>query len=214
MNGLLNHAQKFVKRNAGTILTCAGGVGVVSTAVLAVKATPRAIELINKAKEEKQEELTNWDIVRIAGPAYIPTVITGTATLACIFGANMLSRRQQAALISAYALVDTKYKEYTFDKINKSEVLEIINISDSDDPDEVQDDFMDTHFRELERLSGHKWYRLCDRDDLVGSCESLELMRYIHLCMMPYREVTEKDYDTWAEIIRKLFIKKENAYEV
>ncbi|MBO5388700.1 MAG: hypothetical protein J6A59_11270 [Lachnospiraceae bacterium] len=109
---------------------------------------------------------------------------------------------------------DTKYKEYTFDKINKSDVLEIINISDSDDPDEVQDDFMDTHFRELEKLSGHKWYRLCDREDLVGSCESLELMRYIHLCMMPYREVTEKDYDTWAEIIRKLFIKKENAYEV
>lgn len=118
MNGLLNHAQKFVKRNAGTILTCAGGVGVVSTAVLAVKATPKAMKLLEDAKKNKQEELTNWDVVRIAGPAYIPAVVTGVATLACIFGANVLNKRQQAALMSAYALVDTKFKEYK-DKVKE-----------------------------------------------------------------------------------------------
>ena len=112
MTDLLTRTQMFCKRNAGTILTTAGGVGVISTVVLAVKATPKAMKLLEDAKRNREEELTNWDVVRIAGPAYIPTAITGVATRACIFGANILNKRQQAALMSAYALVDTKFKEY------------------------------------------------------------------------------------------------------
>ena len=112
MEGLLNHAERFVKRNSATILTCVGGVGVVSTAVLAAKAAPKATKLLEEAKQEKKEELSKWEIVRVAGPVYAPTIVTGMATLACIFGANVLNKRNQAALMSAYALVDTKYKEY------------------------------------------------------------------------------------------------------
>lgn len=119
MEGLLNHAQRFVKRNSSTILTCAGGVGVVATSVMAVKATPKAMKLLEEAKKEKGDELTKMETVKVVGPTYIPTIITGTATLACIFGANVLNKRQQAALMSAYALLDTKYKEY------KSKVKEI-----------------------------------------------------------------------------------------
>ena len=63
-------------------------------------------------KEEKGEELTNFEIVKTAGPAYIPATVTGIATIACIFGANVLNKRRQAALMSAYALLDTSYKEY------------------------------------------------------------------------------------------------------
>lgn len=36
----------------------------------------------------------------------------GTASLICIFGANLLSRRQQASLISAYAALDQAFREY------------------------------------------------------------------------------------------------------
>ena len=36
----------------------------------------------------------------------------GASTIACIMGANALNRRQQAALTSAYALVQSSYKEY------------------------------------------------------------------------------------------------------
>ena len=139
MNGLLNHAGRFVKKNSATILTCVGGVGVVSTAILAAKATPKAIKLLEEAKKEKQEELTNWEIVRVAGPAYIPTVITGAATLACIFGANVMNKRSQAALMSAYALLDTKFKEYK-DKVKElygeethQEIVNAIAVEKADD---------------------------------------------------------------------------------
>lgn len=112
MEGLVNYSKRFVKRNAGTILTCMGGAGVLVTSVLAVKATPKAMQLLEDAKKQKGEELTKTEIVKVAGPTYIPTIISGVATLACIFGANTLNKRQQAALMSAYALLDNSYKEY------------------------------------------------------------------------------------------------------
>jgi hypothetical protein len=112
MNNLLSKSQTFLKRNSSTILTFAGAAGVIATTVTAVKATPKALVALEIAKEEKGEELTNLEKIKIAGPAYIPSVVLGASTLACIFGANVLSRRGQASLMSAYALVDNGYKDY------------------------------------------------------------------------------------------------------
>ena len=105
--------KHFWHRNTSTILTSLGGVGVVATAVLAVKATPKAMRLIDKAEEEKGDELTQIETVKATWKPYIPAVVTGVATIACIFGANTLNKRQQAAMVSAYALLDSSYKEYT-----------------------------------------------------------------------------------------------------
>lgn len=104
--------NKWLRKNQSTILTCVGGIGVVATSVMAIKATPKALKLLEEARNEKGEELTKVEATRVAGPVYIPSIITGVATLACIFGANVLNQRQQAALISAYALLDNSYKEY------------------------------------------------------------------------------------------------------
>lgn len=112
MNGLLGKSQVFLKRNSATILTFVGAAGVVATTVTAVKATPKAMRLLEKAKEEKGDDLTKLEAVKIAGPAYIPTAVLGVSTLACIFGANLLNKRSQATLASAYALVDGAYKDY------------------------------------------------------------------------------------------------------
>lgn len=101
-----------VKRYMHTILTCAGAVGLVVTTVVAIKATPKAYERIEQAKKEKGDDLTKLEVVKVAAPVYIPTVLIGAGTLACMFGANVLNKRQQAALISAYTLIDNSYKEY------------------------------------------------------------------------------------------------------
>lgn len=112
MEKLARQVILFLKRNSSTVLTCIGAAGVIATSVFAVKATPKARMLIDEAEEVKGESLTKLEVVKVAGPAYIPTVITGTATIACIFGANVLNKRNQAALTSAYALLDNSYKEY------------------------------------------------------------------------------------------------------
>lgn len=102
----------FIKRHAGTILSCLGGAGTVVTAITAVKATPKALKKLDEAKKEKNEELTNMEKFKIAAPVYIPAALIGVGTIACIFGANGLSKRRQAALVSAYTLVDSSFKEY------------------------------------------------------------------------------------------------------
>ena len=104
--------KQFIKRNGSTILTCVGAVGVVATAVVAVQATPKALQLLELAKEQKGEELTKVEVLKVAGPIYIPAVVIGVSTISCIFGANTLNKRKQAALTSAYALLNSSYKEY------------------------------------------------------------------------------------------------------
>lgn len=105
-------SKHFFKRNASTLLTIVGGAGVIGTAVMAAKDTPKALKLLEDAKSEKGEELTNTEKIKAAAPAYIPTAITVASTIACIFSANIFSKRSQAALLSAYTLLDSTYKEY------------------------------------------------------------------------------------------------------
>lgn len=112
MKGLVAKSQLLFKRHGSTLLTCMGGAGVIATTVMAVKATPKAITLLEQARNEKGEELTKSEKVKIAGSTYIPTIIMGASTLICVFGANVLNKRTQAALVSAYAMVDRSYREY------------------------------------------------------------------------------------------------------
>lgn len=109
---LCGKTSLFFKKNSSTMLTCLGAVGLAATVITAVKATPKALKLLADAKDEKGEDLTKLEVVKVAGPTYIPTLAIGVSTLACIFGANALSQRQQSSLASAFALVDNMHKEY------------------------------------------------------------------------------------------------------
>ena len=106
------NVRSFLKKHSPTILTCVGAVGVVATAVTAVAATPKAMTLIKAKEEEKGEKLTKLEVVKTAGPVYIPSAILCASTLVCMFGANSLNKKSQATLASAYALLDSSYREY------------------------------------------------------------------------------------------------------
>lgn len=101
-----------LKKASPTILTCIGAVGVVATAVLAVKATPKALQLIEEEKKGVFEELKLIEKVQVAWKEYIPAAAAGAATIACIFGANVLNKRQITAVTGAYILLDQAYKKY------------------------------------------------------------------------------------------------------
>lgn len=102
----------FLKKHSSAILTAAGAVGVVLTAVTAVKATPKAMALIGSAEKEKGEKLTKLETLKAAAPIYIPAVFTGVLTISCIAGANMLNKKQQNAIAGAYAVVSSSYQNY------------------------------------------------------------------------------------------------------
>lgn len=103
----------WFKKHAATILTCIGAGGVIATAVLTAKETPEANDERKRAQTEKGEEpLTVGETVLAMAPSYIPAIMVGAGTIVCIFGANALNQRQQAMLLSAYAALESSYREY------------------------------------------------------------------------------------------------------
>ena len=109
---LIYKSVSSLKRNSSTILTVVAAGGVIITAVSTGKAAIKADKLLKEAKEKKGEDLTKTEVILTAGPAYIPPVVIGVSTITCIFGANILNKKQQAALASAYALVENSYRDY------------------------------------------------------------------------------------------------------
>lgn len=105
-------AHKLVADNSPAILTAVAVVGVVTTAVLAARAAPKAHIAILNEKSERVDEVDLLDKVLLTYKYYIPATATGVATIACIIGANTISTKRSAALASAYGLTELAFKEY------------------------------------------------------------------------------------------------------
>ena len=108
-------------KHSPEILTGLGIAGMVTTSILAVRATPKALRLIEEEKKEKWvDELTPMETVKVAWKCYIPAAITGIASTACLIGASKVSLKRNAALATAYKLSETALSEY------KEKVVETI----------------------------------------------------------------------------------------
>lgn len=113
---LLHKSGLCIRKYSPVALSFVASAGVVVTAIAAAKATPRAVALVYADSRKKHDgdpyAYTKKEAFIAAWKCYIPAVAFGASTIACIMGANALNRRQQAALTSAYALVQSSYKEY------------------------------------------------------------------------------------------------------
>ena len=89
------NARLFVKRNASTILTVLESIGVVATTITSVKATPKALRLIEEAETKKGEKLIKWETIRIASPSYISMARLCLVTMACVIGAEILNQKDK-----------------------------------------------------------------------------------------------------------------------
>lgn len=131
-------------KNAPTILTVTGITAMASSTYWAVKATPKALTLKEKAEVEKNKKagtfkgdrvndwipLTKVEIVQTCWRCYAPAFITGFLGAACLIGANSMNLRKNAALAAAYALSETNFKEYrekTLEKVGEKKEEKIRN---------------------------------------------------------------------------------------
>lgn len=133
------------KKHSPEILVVAGVVGVVTSAVLACKATTKVNDIVDEAKEtvdkihdsvgkglhtsdgeEYTQEVANkdlaivyiqtgWKFVKLYGPS----VALGVASIGCMIGSNRILRKQNVALAAAFTAVDTSFKEYRGRLIDK-----------------------------------------------------------------------------------------------
>lgn len=103
----------LLKCHSPTILTALGIVGVIGTVVMAVQATPKALQLIKDKKDELDtDKLTPIELVQTTWQCYIPAALIGAGTIVCIVGIGVMDKRNQAALTSAYAMLNESYKQY------------------------------------------------------------------------------------------------------
>ena len=122
-----------VKKHSPEILVVVGVVGVVTSAVMACKATTKATDVIEEHKKEmddihfvsetKPEKYSEEDLqkdtvivytqtaVKLA-KLYAPSVAIGAASIACIIGSHNILTKRNAALAAAYTAVDKTFKEY------------------------------------------------------------------------------------------------------
>lgn len=104
---------KFVAKRSPEILTGLGVAGMLTTTVLAVKATPKAMLLIEKKKEYEQvDKLTAIDTIKTTWKCYVPSAVTATMSTLCLIGASSVNTKRNAALATAYSLSETALKEY------------------------------------------------------------------------------------------------------
>lgn len=124
MAALFKDVRMTVSKHSPEILTGLGIAGMITTTILAVKATPRALDLIEDKKEELElkpsEKLHPIEVVKASWKCYIPAAITGATSVACLIGANSVNVRRNAALATAYNLSTTALAEY------KEKVIETI----------------------------------------------------------------------------------------
>lgn len=117
MENLFKNAKTMLSNHSPEILTGLGIAGMITTTILAVKATPKALDLIAEAEDKKfdnghGESLTKIEVVKAAWKPYIPSAITGATSIACLIGASSVHAKRNAALATAYNLTATAFNEF------------------------------------------------------------------------------------------------------
>lgn len=121
------------KKHSPEILLVTGVVGVVTSAVMACKATTKVNDILDEAKqmidnvhtvaenpeneyseEDKNKALTityvktGLELAKV----YAPAVVIGAASITCILASHNIISKRNVALAAAYASVDNSFKEY------------------------------------------------------------------------------------------------------
>lgn len=107
-----------LQKHSPEIMTGIGIAGMVATTILAVRATPKALLLIQEAEEVKSqtessdEALTPVETIKAIWRCYVPAAVTGALSMTCLIGASSVNVRRNAALATAYKLSESALKGY------------------------------------------------------------------------------------------------------
>lgn len=126
---------KFTTDNSPLLLTTVAAVGTVSTAVLATRATIKAVRIADESmRVEMFDEFgpdydvvnnpagMRWDkkaLVKEVWTLYIPPLSVAVITVTCIVASNRIGTRRAAAMAAAYTLVERNFEEYRSSIVEK-----------------------------------------------------------------------------------------------
>ncbi len=117
----IKSAERVLTKYSPGILTGIGIAGMIGATFMAVKATPKALYLIETKKEEAEvEELTSVETIKTCWKCYIPAALATVVSAACLIGASTVSAKRNAALATAYSISEAALREY------QEKVVEVI----------------------------------------------------------------------------------------
>ena len=109
----IKNAERVLTKYSPGILTGIGIAGMIGATFMAVKATPKALYLIETKKEESEvEELTPVETIKTCWKCYIPATLTTVLSAVCLIGASTVSAKRNAALATAYSISEAALREY------------------------------------------------------------------------------------------------------
>ena len=111
---ILKSLKIGMQKHSPEILTGIGIAGMITTTVLAVKATPKALQLLEEDKKEEhpEDEPKALHVIKVTWKCYIPTLVLGSLSTVCLISANSVNLRRNAALATAYSLSESALKDY------------------------------------------------------------------------------------------------------
>ena len=120
--GVVKNLQTYTVKHSGEILLGIGIVTGISTTVMAVKATPKAVRIIEELENvsEDNKPLTKTEIIKATYKVYIPTAAMGIVSIVCLIGSGSVNSRRQAAIMTAATISETALREY------QEKVIEVI----------------------------------------------------------------------------------------
>lgn len=113
MKKILKDLKQIGQRRYPEIAIGFGIAAGITSTVLAIKGTTKAMRLISEAEEEKQERLKPTEIIKTTWTCYIPSAIACVAGVTCIVCGTSENLRRNAALVSMCKMSETAFTEYT-----------------------------------------------------------------------------------------------------
>lgn len=110
MKGLVPYTKNFLSKHGSTVLTIAGSIGVIFTAVTASRATIKAIDILNGLPEEDKQ--SRKEIIKHTWKCYIPTVLVAGTTIGCMISGNVLNIKIKKDLINSYNMLSSYFFAY------------------------------------------------------------------------------------------------------
>lgn len=126
-----NTMSLFAKSNSTSILTGFAITGVITTGIFAGKASIKAEKILEEMDGKPVERKEKFKTI---APVFVPAVISGTATILCIFLSHSIDSQKQVALMSAYSMSEHAMKAME-EKLGDKKVKQI---QDSIFEDEVR----------------------------------------------------------------------------
>lgn len=125
----ITNGKKYFIKHEPELLIGVGIAGMISSTILAVKATPKSLKLLDEAKHNKAvkksmyadnkeyaytegAKLTLSETIKVAWKPYLYPCLLTVASSICIISGTTINTKRNAALTTAYAITENAFSTY------------------------------------------------------------------------------------------------------